>query len=135
MKTVAPLVALLGFIGVSCSDIGGPLEPVTLHYDASVNAKTIAAFVGQRFTVTLDSWGDAGYFWESQVGDPLIVSQFGQASYKSANPGTVGGLWIATLTFSVNHVGQTIVTLRERQPWMKDVPPRASITFTVYALQ
>jgi len=131
MKTLTPLVAFLVLLELHCADKGGPLEPIPLQLDASVNGQTLTAFVGQRFTLTLDSWADAGYLWECYIGDSLVVSQQGKASYRSADSGKVGGLCFATFTFSVNRAGHTIVTLNERQPWMKDVPPRATVTFAV----
>jgi predicted secreted protein len=136
MKSTIALFALAALIGLSCSDKGTPLVPLsTLQLNASVDGKMIPLNAGQSFTLTLDSWGDAGYLWECQIEDTLIVCQAGGPEYRSSNPGTVGGLWIATFTFSADHAGQTVVTLAERRPWIKNEPPRATVTFTVYVLE
>ena len=131
MKTALPLVALCGLLGLCCVDNGSPLEPIGLQLDGRVNGKRLTAFVGQRFTLTLESLVDAGYLWKCQISDSLVVCQEGPAKYRTADPNSVGGLSFATFTFSVNRAGHTIVTLNESQPWMKDVPPRATVTFTV----
>ena len=136
MKKTIALFALIALLGLSCSDYGTPLVPLsTLQLNASVDGKMFSVNAGQSFTLTLDSWGDAGFLWECQIEDTLIVCQAGKPEYRSKYPGTVGGVWIATFTFSADKPGKSVVTLAERRPWMKDEPPRATVTFTVYVLQ
>ena len=132
MKGLIPVVAFALLLAHSCSYRADPVQPFSpFDLDESVDGKLLTFDTGQSFTLTLECWGDAGYMWECQIGDTVIISQKGDPKYTTSYPGKVGGVWIVTFTFLVKQSGQTAIRLDERRLWLNE-PPLSTVNFIVY---
>lgn len=133
MKSGIVLTSLLWVFLVGCSRISNPVGPDVSELDATVNGKTVAYSQGENFVLRLDSWADAGYRWDCDISDTLVVNTYGEPIYKQKQEGPIvpGGLSVAAFTFIAKKAGQTRLRLTERQPWMSDVAPHDSVIFFV----
>jgi predicted secreted protein len=131
MKVALFIALVLCAALTGCSDLGtSPLDG-TPQLNQTVDGLTISYVRGQKFILFLDSNIDAGCQWEYTLSDSSVVCVEGKVTYRSNNPGVLGGLATATVHFCTGHVGKCIVTMFEHQPWMIGVPPNKTVTFTV----
>ena len=116
-----------------CNELVDPGDLGQEILDATVDGKTVPCSQRVKFTLILDSWADAGYSWDCEISDTLIVGMFGQPTYKPTgyDPDVDGGPSAAIFTFITKRPGLCQVRLVEHQRWMVGVAPRNSITFSV----
>jgi len=128
---VMALCVCLGSGG--CNELTAPDEIDAEGLDATVDGKTVVYPERKKFTLQLDSWADAGYSWDCEISDTLIVGMFGPPTYRQKGDGpiVVGGLSVATFTFITKKPGKCQLRLIEHQRWMVGVAPRDSVQFSV----
>jgi hypothetical protein len=131
MKAALLIALLLCFVLQGCSDLGGPIIDGLPELNETVNGKTLLYGSNQRFKLFLDSWADAGYQWDYALSDSTVAFVDGAVTYRSNNPGVLGGLATATVVIHTGRSGDCRITFFEHQRWMKDVPPHKTVTFTV----
>jgi predicted secreted protein len=131
MKAVLLIAALLCFVLQGCSDLGGPITDGLPELNETVNGTTLSYGSNQRFKLLLDSWIDAGYQWDYALSDSTVAMVEGAVTYRSNNPGVPGGLATAIVVVRTGCSGDCTISLFEHQRWMKDVPPRKTVTFTI----
>ena len=90
-----------------CNELTAPDEIDAEGLDATVDGKTVVYPERKKFTLQLDSWADAGYSWDCEISDTLIVGMFGPPTYRQKGDGpiVVGGLSVATFTFITKKPG------------------------------
>jgi len=125
------LMLLVLFTASSCNDKGTEPDAGLPQLDAAVDGRTFQYQQDQRFTLALDSYADAGYMWDWDISDTLVVSTDGNPTYKSNNPDLCGGLCTATFRFYTKIAGYCVVTLIEHQRWMKNDPPLHVVRFSI----
>ena len=128
------ILALCICVGSSgCDELTAHDEMDAEGLDATVNGKTVVYPARKKFTLQLDSWADAGYSWDCEISDTLVVSMFGPPTYRQKEDGPIvpGGASVATFTFFTKKPGKCTLRLIEHQRWMVGVAPRDSILFTV----
>jgi hypothetical protein len=131
MKSPFHATILACFILPGCVQSTEPIEQGLSQLDATVNGKAVWYSPDQQFLLAVDSYADAGYQWDWEISDTLVVALVGNPSYKPNNPNVCGGLCTATFRFRTNMSGICVVNLIEHQRWMKDVAPRATVRFSV----
>jgi predicted secreted protein len=131
MKAFSSGAILVCLLLLGCGHSTEPIELEPVHIDATVDGKTLQYMRDQEFALALDSYADAGYLWDWEISDTLVVSMMGEPSYKPNNPNVCGGLCTATFRFRTKMSGYCVVTLIEHQRWMKDVPPRCTVKFAI----
>jgi hypothetical protein len=131
MTRVLFIAALACFVLAGCSDLGGPTTDGLAQLDETVNGMTLSYGSNQRFKLCLDSWADAGYQWEYSLSDSSVAFVEGKVTYRQNNPDVAGGLSTATAVLCTGRTGRCRVTFIEHQIWMKDNPPRKTVTFTI----
>lgn len=133
MKVALVLTLCICFGSGGCNDLTAPDEIDVEGLDASVDGTTVVYPERRKFTLQLDSWSDAGYRWDCEISDTLIVSMLGPPTYRQKEDGPIvpGGERVATFTFFTKIAGKCRLRLIEHQRWMVGVAPRDSILFTV----
>lgn len=104
---------------------------ITVNSPLSAEAIPIAARVGARFSITLDSNATTGYKWRlSKAPDAKVLKPTGSKYYPPSEqiPGRGG---YETWNFQTVGKGSANVTLEYIRPWEKGVPPVKSQTFTI----
>jgi len=134
MKRVLFIAALLSVLLEGCSDLGGPLTDGLPQLDETVNGLTLSYGSHQRLKLCLDSWADAGYQWDYSLSNSSVAFVEGKVTYRQNNPDVDGGLSTATAIICTRRSGECKITFIEHQSWIKNVPPRKTVTFTVVVI-
>jgi predicted secreted protein len=137
VKVTLVLALCVCFCSGGCNELTAPDEIDAEGLDAAVNGKTVVYPEREKFTLQLDSWADAGYRWDCEISDTLIVSMFGPPTYRQKEDGPIvpGGASIATFTFVTKKAGTCGLRLIEHQRWMVEVAPRDSVLFSVSVIK
>lgn len=116
------------FLIISCSSV----IQNQIKYDSSINGKTLELKTKQTFILELDLMASAGYQWDCNVKDSLVLT-IDSIKYrpKDENKNLVGGVTIASFYFSANKKGKTKVELIEQRAWEKNIEPINKIAFFV----
>lgn len=132
MKPLSFLSVLLTVALSSCSHSTEPV-PDNILLDASVNGKSLSYPSNQPFSVVLDVYADAGFQWDYTITNPAVVVSDRAPEYRQKNPGSIvpGGATVVTLYFRTTGKGECSVVLVQHQGWMKDVPPIATVQFSL----
>lgn len=83
-----------------------------------LDEQRIEARVGERFHIILSSNPTTGYRWEASYDDGMLDLQ-GEEYERSSDRIGAGGH--QTFTFVPLTSGETVVRLRYRRPWLKEV--------------
>lgn len=112
-----------------CSD---PTSPTEIKLNSSVDGKYISVTSGNKFTVELEVYADAGYRWDYTISNMKIV-EVDSVRFRPKNSDEIipGGPTIQTIYFNAIQPGRSKIYLYERQPWEKDIPPIKTIIFNV----
>lgn len=132
------VLALCICVGSSgCDDLTATYDLDEEALDGTVSGKTLVYPEQKKFTLQLDSWADAGYRWECEISDTLIVSMLGPPTYRLKEDGPIvpGGASVATFTFITKIAGKCRLRLIEHQRWMVGVTPRDSVLFSVSVIK
>jgi len=97
-----------------------------------VDGKYISVTSGNKLTVELDVYADAGYRWDYTISNTKIV-EIDSVCFKPKNPNELvcGGATIQTIYFHTIRPGRSEVYLYEHRSWEEDTPPIKTITFNV----
>jgi predicted secreted protein len=133
MTSARTLAIVFCALLIGCAQSAEPDQVVVPQLDASVHGQSVSYPPAQAFELTLDSYSDAGYRWDCSISDSGVVALQGKPTYRQKTPGPIvpGGLSVAVFHFRANYPGTCVVTLVEHQRWMVDVPPRATVQFSV----
>lgn len=130
MKTECLLSILVTVTFFACSH---PTQPAETPLDSSVNGKSLNFAVDQSFLLDLDVYADAGYQWDCTISEPAVVMADRGSTIRPKNPGPIvpGRPTVESFYFRTVGRGQSTISLIQHQSWMKDVPPIATVEFTV----
>jgi inhibitor of cysteine peptidase len=121
------LLTLAGMIGLSLLSACGSK---TVKVDDSMNGQTITVKAGEVIEVSLAGNPTTGYNWYAVNLDETILTQSGEATFKS-DSSAIGSGGIITNTFKAEAAGTTTLTLEYKRAWETGVEPIQVFTITV----
>jgi inhibitor of cysteine peptidase len=121
------LLTLAGMIGLLLlSGCGNK----TVKVDDSMNGQTITVKAGEVIEVSLAGNPTTGYNWYAVNLDETILTQSGEADFKS-DSSAIGSGGIITNSFKAEAAGTTTLTLEYKRSWEEGVEPIQVFTITV----
>jgi inhibitor of cysteine peptidase len=99
-----------------------PADDAPADDDAGKPA-TVAARVGDRFTVRLESNPTTGYRWRLVAPPEPAVASLADSAFERADTGTTGSGGEEVWSFVAAGAGRTRIVLEYARPWERDAPP------------
>ena len=126
-KLMRTMVVMSFFLGLAlfsgCGANGTPLTD-------SDNGRNITLNTGEIITLTLESNPTTGYSWQVMEVENAVLTQDGEADYKSESQNLVGAGGTETFQFKAVGSGKTTLKLGYMRPW-ESVPPIDTFTIQV----
>jgi predicted secreted protein len=119
MKTLALLATVALMTVMGCKDPTPTLEPILVEM-----------FVGDTYTVSLESTPSTGYRWEVSVSDSIV--EVVDHEYRSVSE-LIGAAGYEDFHFKALSPGETEIEMLYLRPWKRDVIECQPIEFLVLA--